>query len=87
MAMSKNVNIFDDRRRHLHLGQPGGNPNTGKNDTNGKDDKIGTDGRNGTHEYGLPEPPSHFAIFFASHSYFFKNSRTDNSECRARDGE
>ena len=54
-----------------------------------QDDKIGKDGRNGRSEYRFPEPPSHFAIFFASQStvFFCKISRTDISECRARDGQ
>ena len=29
-----------DRRRHLHLRQPGGNPNNGKNDANCKNDEL-----------------------------------------------
>ena len=59
-----------DRRRHLRFRQLGGNPNNGKNDINGKNENIGTDGRNGTNEYRFPEPPSHFANFFASQFFF-----------------
>ena len=61
-----------DRRRHR---QPGGNPDNGSggNLKNGKNDKIGTDGRNGTTEYRFPEPPSHFANFFASQSIVFSH--------------
>ena len=83
------IDKFKDRRRHLHLRHLGGNPNNGKNDMYGKNEKIGTDGRNGRSEYRFPEPPSHFAIFFASQPFFFfcKISRTDISECRARDGQ
>ena len=53
---------FMNRRRHLHPRQLGGNPNNGK---------IGTDGRNETNEYRFPEPPSHFANFFASQAIVF----------------
>ena len=74
-----------DRRRHLRFRKLGGNDNNGKNDINGKNENIGTDGRNGTNEYRFPEPPSHFANFFASQFFFFLQiSRTDISECRAR---
>ena len=64
----QNWRQFMDRRRHLHPRQLGGNPNNGNNDTNGK---IGTDGRNETNEYRFPEPPSHFANFFASQAIVF----------------
>ena len=69
-----------DRRRHLHLRQPGGNLKNGKNDMNGKNDKIGMDDGNGKNEYTFPEPLEILQV-----SCIFSNSRTDISECRARD--
>ena len=73
-----------DRKRHLHLRHPG-NLKNGKNDINGKSDKIGMDGTNG---YRFPELPKSLCTFLCQSVVFFKNiSRTDISECRARDGE
>ena len=53
------IEKFMDRRRRLHLRQPGGNPN------HGKKDKIGMDGTNGKNQYRFLEQSSHFPKFTA----------------------
>ena len=68
------VENFIDRRRHLHLRQPGGKPNDGKNDMNGKNGKTGTDGGNGKNEYSIPEPSSQFVKFLVHSLMFFNMS-------------
>ena len=81
------------RRRHLHRQRHGGirnmgkNPNYGENDINGKNYKICMDGRNGTNECRFLELPKSLCQFICQSVIFLLDiTRTDTSECRARDG-
>ena len=75
------------RQRHVGVRYIGKNSNNGKNGINGKSDKIGTDLRNGTNEHRPLESLFLLAFFFCQSVVFLLDiSRTDTSECRARDG-
>ena len=65
---------FLDRRRHLHLQQPG------KNDT------TGTDDGNGKNEYSFPEPSATLQDSRTIVDVFLYISRADIRECRVQDG-
>ena len=70
------------RRHHLHLQQIGGSQENGTNH-NKENDKMSNCGTRGA--YSLPDPSTLLCKNLA-HS-FFAISRTNISECRARDGE
>ena len=77
--------IAVEHRCRRHRQRHGGIRNNWKNRINGKKDMIGKDGRNGTNGCRFLESPSHFANFSVSQSFCLDISRTDISECRARD--
>ena len=58
----KNINKFMDRRRRLHLRQPGGNLNSGMNDSK-NNGKMSNGGKSG--KYSRSEPLTFFCMILA----------------------
>ena len=86
--VKKNSKSMDRRRHPLQPRQLGGHSNYGKNDDSGKNDDNGMDGRTGTNVHRHPDPPIHFANFFASQSIFSVDFayRHQRMSCTREDG-